>query len=232
MSQPLCLLFDCDGTLVDSEPLLAEVMADTLNRVGLPFAARQYMEEFRGVRFMTIVAELERRHGALDATLRSAAEAEMRKTMALRMARELQPIPHVRETLDALSAHPRCVASNGPEQKIRNALDSTGLRRYFDERLYSGYTLQCWKPDPGLFLHAARAMGFTPDQCVVIDDAAVGVAAGLSAGMRVVHINRFAGEEETPDGAISMTDMNQLPGILARLADTVRRYVPVVAGAR
>ena len=229
MPHSLCLLFDCDGTLVDSEPLLAEVMADTLNRVGLPFAARQYMEEFRGVRFMTIVAELERRHGALDATVRSAAEAEMRQTMALRMARELQPIPRVRETLDALTDLPRCVASNGPEHKIRNALDSTGLRRYFDERLYSGYTLQCWKPDPGLFLHAARSMGFMPEQCVVIDDAAVGVAAGLAAGMRVVHINRFAEEERTPDGAISMTDMGQLPGILARLAETVSRVMPVAA---
>ena len=66
MSHSLCLLFDCDGTLVDSEPLLADVMADVLTRVGLPFAAPQYMAEFRGVRFANIVAELERRYGALD----------------------------------------------------------------------------------------------------------------------------------------------------------------------
>ncbi|MBZ9559224.1 MULTISPECIES: HAD-IA family hydrolase [unclassified Modicisalibacter] len=220
MPQPLCLLFDCDGTLVDSEPLLAEVMADALSHVGLPFAARQYMEEFRGVRFMSIVAELERRHGRLDDTVRAAAESEMRKTLALRMSRELKPIPHVRETLDALSRHPRCVASNGPEQKIRNALDSTRLRPYFDDRLYSGYTLNCWKPDPGLFQHAARGMGFAPSQCVVIDDAAVGVTAGLRAGMQVVHINRFPEAEATPSGAIAIHDMDELPGVLARLAES------------
>lgn len=217
MLQPLCLLFDCDGTLVDSEPLLGEVMADILSRVGLPFAAHHYMEEFRGVRFMNIVAELERRHGALDDEVRATAEAEMRRTMAERMARELCPIPNVRTTLEALSAHPRCVASNGPEHKIRNALDSTGLRPFFDDRLFSGYTLNTWKPDPFLFLHAARGMGYAPERCVVIDDAAVGVTAGLRAGMRVIHINRFPEVETTPSGAICMTDMSQLPGIVAQL---------------
>lgn len=216
MSQ-LCLLFDCDGTLVDSEPLLAEVMADTLTRAGLIFSARQYLEEFRGVRFMNIVAELERRHGALSDEIRDAAEREMRSAMAERMQRELQPIPNARGTLEALAAYPRCVASNGPEHKIRTALDSTGLRPFFNDRLFSGYTLNSWKPDPFLFLHAAQSMGFDPEHCVVIDDAAVGVVAGLKAGMRVVHINRFADAETTPSGAICMTDMGQLPGIVAQL---------------
>ncbi|HET8791946.1 MAG TPA: HAD-IA family hydrolase [Modicisalibacter sp.] len=216
MSQ-LCLLFDCDGTLVDSEPLLADVMADTLTRAGLPFTAREYMERFRGVRFMNIVAELERRHGKLPEAVRDAAEIEMRRTLAERMRRELQPIPNVKDTLETLGAYPRCVASNGPEHKIRTALDSTGLRSFFDDRLFSGYTLNTWKPDPFLFLHAARTMGFDPDHCVVIDDAAVGVVAGLKAGMRVVHINRFADAETTPSGAICMTDMGQLPGIVAQL---------------
>lgn len=217
MSQ-LCLLFDCDGTLVDSEPLLAEVMADTLTRAGLPFSAREYMERFRGVRFMNIVAELERHHGTLPDTVRDAAEIEMRRALAERMRRELQPIPNVRDTLEALGAYPRCVASNGPEHKIRTALDSTGLRPFFDDRLFSGYTLNSWKPDPFLFLHAAQAMGFDPEHCLVIDDAAVGVAAGLKAGMRVVHINRFPDAETTPSGAICMTDMGELPGIVAQLS--------------
>ncbi|MEC9481733.1 MAG: HAD-IA family hydrolase [Halomonas sp.] len=216
MSQPLCLLFDCDGTLVDSEPLLGQVMADVLPRAGLPFSAEQYMEEFRGVRFMNIVAELERRHGKLDDEIRASAETEMRSTMAERMKHELQAIPRVRETLDTLAHHPCCVASNGPEHKIRTALDSTGLRPYFDDCLFSAYTLNAWKPEPFLFLHAARSMGYEPEQCVVIDDAAVGVTAGLRAGMHVIHINRFG--EATPQGAIRMTDMAQLPGIVARMS--------------
>ncbi|MCK0769600.1 HAD family hydrolase [Chromohalobacter canadensis] len=217
MSHPLCLLFDCDGTLVDSEPLLADVMANVLTRAGLPFAASQYMEEFRGVRFANIVAELERRFGALNDATRDAAEAELRHTMQARMSTELQPIPGIREALDQLTEHPRCVASNGPEHKIRRALDSTGLRAYFGDRLYSGYTIERWKPDPELFLHAARAMGVTPEHCVVIDDADVGVAAGLAAGMRTIHINRFPERETTPEGAIALHHMRDLPSAVARL---------------
>ncbi|WP_277811377.1 HAD family hydrolase [Chromohalobacter canadensis] len=217
MSHPLCLLFDCDGTLVDSEPLLADVMADVLTRAGLPFAASQYMEEFRGVRFANIVAELERRFGALNDATRDAAEAEMRHTMQTRMSTELKPIPGIREALDRLTEHPRCVASNGPEHKIRRALDSTGLRAYFGDRLYSGYTIERWKPDPELFLHAARAMGVTPERCVVIDDADVGVTAGLAAGMRTIHINRFPERETTPEGAIALHHMRDLPSAVARL---------------
>ena len=218
MSHSLCLLFDCDGTLVDSEPLLADVMADVLTRVGLPFAAPQYMEEFRGVRFANIVAELERRYGALDDATRDMAESEMRRNMQARMSRELQPISGIREALERLGAYPRCVASNGPEHKIRRALDSTGLRPYFEDRLYSGYTIESWKPEPGLFLHAARDMGFAPEHCVVIDDAEVGVAAGLAAGMRTIHINRFPERETTPTGAIALHHMRDLPDVVARLA--------------
>ncbi|MCK0745139.1 HAD family hydrolase [Chromohalobacter nigrandesensis] len=217
MSHPLCLLFDCDGTLVDSEPLLADVMADVLTHAGLPFTTSQYMEEFRGVRFANIVAELERRFGALDDATRDAAEAEMRRTMQTRMSTELQPIPGIREALDRLTEHPRCVASNGPEHKIRRALDSTGLRAYFGDRLYSGYTIERWKPDPELFLHAAREMGVAPERCVVIDDADVGVAAGLAAGMRTIHINRFPERESTPEGAIALHNMRDLPSAVARL---------------
>ena len=66
MPLPL-LLFDCDGTLVDSEPLLAEEMARGLNTVGLPFASSDFLGEFRGARFRRIVAELQTRYGEVDA---------------------------------------------------------------------------------------------------------------------------------------------------------------------
>jgi HAD superfamily hydrolase (TIGR01509 family) len=123
----------------------------------------------------------------------------------------------VREALDALGSLPRCVASNGPETKIRRALDSTGLRGFFGDNIYSAYTVGSWKPAPGLFLHAGRDMGFEPGECIVIDDAQVGVRAALAAGMRVVHINRFADLEPTPAGAIGIRDMRELPAAIEKL---------------
>ncbi|GGY02585.1 sugar transferase [Litchfieldella qijiaojingensis] len=218
MSSPFCLLFDSDGTLVDSEILLAQVMAEVLPRFGLPFTAEQYMEEFRGVRFLTIVLTLEARHGALDDERRRNLEERMRSRMEERMREELQAIAGMPEALDALGVHPKAVVSNGPERKIRCAMDSTGLAPHFGDNLFSAYTLGVWKPDPTLYLIAAEAMGHAPGRCVVIDDAAVGVAAGLEAGMQVIHLNHFPDTETTPEGAIAIHHARDLPAAIARLA--------------
>ena len=214
---PLCLLFDCDGTLVDSEILLAEVMGDILPEFGLPFSARQYMDEFRGVRFQTIVQTLEKRFQTLAEDAFPQLEAGMRARMEARMRDELVAIPGMVTALEKLSSHPKAVVSNGPERKIRCALESTELGHHFADKLFSAYTLNVWKPDPELYRKAAAAMGHAPQQCVVIDDAAVGVEAGLAAGMHVIHLNHFPNEELTPEGAIGIHHASELPAAIARL---------------
>ncbi|MCS2609190.1 HAD family hydrolase [Halomonas dongshanensis] len=218
MQSPLCLLFDNDGTLVDSEILLANVMAELLPQFGLPFSAQQYMEEFRGIRFYTIVQLLEERHGVWMEERFAALEAQMRALMEKRMRAQLNPIPGMPGALQALAAHPKAVVSNGPEHKIRCALESTGLSDHFGDNLFSAYTLNVWKPNPALYLQAASAMGFAPEACVVIDDAAVGVEAGLAAGMQVIHLNHFPDEETTPEGAIEIRHASELVDTVARLS--------------
>lgn len=212
-----CLLFDSDGTLVDSEVLLAEVMGDILPEFGLPFSARQYMEEFHGVRFHTIVNTLEARFQPLTEDQAATLEAGMRTRMEARMRAELEPIAGIPDALDQLSSYAKAVVSNGPERKIRCAMESTGLGHHFKGNLFSAYTLNVWKPDPELYRKAAAAMGYAPEQCIVIDDAAVGVEAGLAAGMHVIHINHFPDEESTPEGAVGIQHANELPGVIARL---------------
>ncbi|QOR37348.1 HAD-IA family hydrolase [Billgrantia diversa] len=214
MSAPLCLLFDSDGALVDSEILLAEVMADVLPRYGLPFTAAQYMEEFRGVRFLTIMLELEDRHRRLDEAQRQAMETSMRELMEARMRKRLMPIAGMTEALLALHEHPRAVVSNGPERKIRCAMECVGFTDHFGDNLFSAYSLGVWKPDPALYLRAAEAMGHPPQRCVVIDDA----AAGLAAGMQVIHLNRFPAEETTPAGALAVHHARDLPAAVQRLS--------------
>ncbi|WP_346797011.1 HAD-IA family hydrolase [Halomonas sp. Bachu 37] len=217
MPRPLGLLFDCDGTLVDSEPLLAEEMAVGLNAVGLPFAVEDYLGEFRGVRFRRIVAELQRRYGEVDPQQLEIMETAMRANLARRLEQELILIPGVPEALAALAHIPNAVVSNGPETKIRAALKATGLSDYFGERLFSGYTANCWKPEPCLHLHAASIMGFAAHDCIAIDDALVGVQAALDAGMTVIHLNRHPDVEATPQGAVMIDNMYQLPAMVARL---------------
>lgn len=216
MPLPL-LLFDCDGTLVNSEPLLAEEMAVGLNSIGLPFASSDYLGEFRGARFRRIVAELQHRYGEVEPERLDCMEQKMRANLASRLATELTTIPGARESLDALSRFPSAVVSNGPESKIHTALQTTGLANYFGNRLFSGYTANCWKPEPCLHLHAASIMGYAAHDCIAIDDALVGVRAALQAGMTVIHLNRFPDAEITPEGAIMISSMYQLPAVVERL---------------
>jgi len=220
-STSFCLLFDCDGTLVDSEILLAEVMGDILPAFGLPFSANQYMVEFRGVRFHTIVQTLENRFQPLAKDEFARLEAGMRSLMEARMRAELVAIPGMSAALEQLSNHPKAVVSNGPERKIRCALESTELGHHFANRLFSAYTLNVWKPDPELYRKAAGAMGFSPEHCIVIEDATLGVEAGLAAGMHVVHLNHFPNKEITPEGAIEIHNASELPVAIARLATEV-----------
>lgn len=218
MARPLCLLFDCDGTLVDSEPLLADEMATALNAVGLPFQVSDYIGEFRGARFRRIVAALESRHGSVDPEVLEPLEATMRANLNRRLASELTPIDGASAALAALHDYPMGVVSNGPVNKIRTSLRATGLADLFGERLFSAYEANCWKPDPCLYRHAASQMGYAPAQCLAIEDSVVGVRAALEAGMTVVHLNRYPDVEETPEGAIMITSMFQLPTVVARLA--------------
>ncbi|WP_447894801.1 HAD family hydrolase [Vreelandella sp. GE22] len=217
MPLPL-LLFDCDGTLVDSEPLLAEEMATALSSVGLPFERSDYMGEFRGARFRNIVAELQARFGAVDVETLDQAERTMRENLAFRLAQELTTLTGVYDALENLSHFPSAVVSNGPETKIQTALKATRLDTYFGKRFFSGYTANCWKPEPCLHLHAASIMGYSAGECIAIDDALVGVRAALKAGMTVIHLNRFPETETTPEGALEIRSMRELTGVVERLA--------------
>lgn len=218
MSTSWCLLFDCDGTLVDSEPLLARELAQTFTGMGLPFTADDYIHRYRGTHFKTIMSKLEAHYQrkAVLARPLDVLEAEMRTRLLARIEHELAPIAGVHEALQALPSFARAVASNGPLNKIKLSMRVSGLGKFFDEHLYSAYDVGHWKPDPELFLYAARALSMPPERCIVIDDALVGVQAGLDAGMHVVHY-RHHPEEFTPPGAYPLAHMQDLPELVSTI---------------
>jgi HAD superfamily hydrolase (TIGR01509 family) len=80
---------------------------------------------------------------------------------------------------------PYCVATNGPRVKTELTLSITGLLPLLQDRIFSAYEVGAFKPDPTLFLHAARVMDVEPARCLVVEDSAAGVRAGLAAGMHV-----------------------------------------------
>jgi HAD superfamily hydrolase (TIGR01509 family) len=188
------LIFDVDGTLVDSEELGTRVLLEVAAELGLRRPLKETNLLFRGWKLDDCVAQI---RAWLNRPLPDDFVAQVRLRTAETFRRELRAVPGAPELVRALKARgiPICVASSGPREKIELSLSLTALLPYFEGRIFSGYELQTWKPDPGLFLHAARTLGADPAECVVIEDSLVGVQAGLAARMRVF---AFQPEEVDP----------------------------------
>lgn len=179
------IIFDCDGTLVDSESVANEVLAEVMLQLGMHITPEEALRRFRGDKMADIVAALEH---DLGRPLPEAFVPELRHEMHEQFKARLRPMDGAAALLSGLG-RPCCVASNAPMEKLQVSLSVTGLAHYFEERIYSAYEVGSWKPDPGLFLHAATQMGVTPSDCLVVEDSLTGVTAGLAAGMQVVALD-------------------------------------------
>lgn len=177
-----CIIFDCDGTLVDSEYLCNLGLEIQLKDYGVESSAFTMMEKFRGGKLATILRTLEAEH---KIELRDDFISAYRSLVDRLFVEQLKPCAGVSEMLAEIGL-PKCVASSGPLAKIVTALSITGLSDHFDDKLFSSYEVGSWKPDPGIFLHAAKMMGFSPSQCAVVEDSTVGISAAKAAGMFAV----------------------------------------------
>ncbi|EEA93647.1 HAD-IA family hydrolase [Pseudovibrio sp. JE062] len=193
-----CLIFDLDGTLVDSEPLCSQAFLDLLPEIELPLD--ELMRRFRGRKLSGILSDIET---IIGRPLPEDFERDYRTRVEHLFDTELMAFPGVAEALAKISL-PMCIASSGPRAKIESALEKTELKRFFGSRIFSSYDVGIWKPDPGLFLHAAREMQCAPARCTVIEDSEVGVRAAKSAGM---HVLKFCPEVEPQTG---FSSYNQL----------------------
>jgi HAD superfamily hydrolase (TIGR01509 family) len=197
--------------LVDSERLCNQAFLDLLPEIDE--SVESLTDRYRGRKLDLILADLEVRLGI---KLPEDFEQRYRGRVSELFENELEPTSGAREMLEEIS-FARCIASSGPPAKIKLSLKLSGLQPFFGNDVFSSYDVGSWKPDPGLFLHAAEAMNFEPEKCVVIEDSAVGIEAALAAGMRALHYSAHAKIESTPDSS-SFNDMAKLPDILNQLA--------------
>ena len=182
------VIFDMDGTLVDSELCASQSLCDVWPE--LPMTAQQMNDEYRGMKLGAKIEVLSQRYSidipeGIETNLR-AREAVLGDTM-------ITLNPGVKEVLDGLEARGInfCIASNAPKVKTLRNAKGCGIDGYFEKRaVYSAHDLQAWKPDPKMFLHAADSEGVDPKQCMVVEDSEAGVAAGLASGMFVVCYDR------------------------------------------
>ncbi len=204
-----CFLFDNDGTLVDSEYLCNVGLVIMFRRYGVELDADELVIRFRGWKLASLLAILEDENRL---TLTEKFVQDYRKIVSELFNNELKPVEGVVDALEALDG-PKAVVSSGPMHKIQQALAVCGLAKYFGRNLFSSYDVGVWKPDPGIYLHAAKKMGYLPKHCVVIDDGPVGVQAGFEAGMKTYFFNRFDEECGTKD-VISFQSMVDLPRLV------------------
>lgn len=190
------LIFDLDGTLVDSEGPGLEVLHDMGVALGAPWQRQSMHAQFGGVPMAHCVAELARHmapeHQPLDQVQ---FVKDLRYNMALRFRQDLKEIPGAKALLQSLqdSRMAFAIGTNGPREKAELTLGLTGLRSFFGERLFCAPEVGSFKPAPGLFLHVAAALGCAPNACAVVEDSLPGLQAGLAAGMQVFSLHPPAG---------------------------------------
>jgi HAD superfamily hydrolase (TIGR01509 family) len=204
------IIFDCDGVLVDSERLGNEVLVECIQPFGIHLTVEQAMARFCGIRMADCVAELERLRGA---PLPDSFVSQFRERTAAVFADRLKAVDGALDLLRGLTV-PYCVASSGPREKIELSLAITGLHPYLRDRIYSAYEVGHWKPHPGLFLHAAQAMGAAPHKCAVVEDSLPGIQAGLAAGMAVFALQPAGADPRIPSHVHVVSHLQELRDVL------------------
>jgi HAD superfamily hydrolase (TIGR01509 family) len=210
------VIFDCDGVLVDSEPISMRALTQAITDVGVAMTAAEVNAAYAGGTLEAIERDVSLRRGAavppgwIDDFYAARAEA---------FVRELSPVDGARETVEAVQrlGWEICIASQARVVKMDQTLALTGLADLFPpERVFSATMVRRPKPSPDVFLHAARACGWEPSDCIVVEDSESGVRGARAAGMRVLgYVARDRLEDEamtlSAAGAEIVRDMREVP---------------------
>ena len=218
------IIFDCDGVLVDSEIIAADVESKLLTEAGYPISIEEMGERFAGMTWQNILFQVEREASIpISASLLDKSE----KLLDMRLEQDVQAIADVEAALSRLKLK-RCICSNSSTARLEMMLGKVGLKRLFAPHIFSAKDLGAdrVKPKPDIFLHGAEQMGVSTERVVVVEDSVHGIHAARAAGMRVIG---FTGASHTyPSHADKLTDagaetvisrMNDLPGVVAALAE-------------
>ena len=215
------VLFDCDGVLVDSEPITNRVLATMLGELGWPLGVDECMAIFTGKTVKDEASLIESKTG-FALTPEWLAGFRRRRNEALEQ--ELLAIPNVVPAVRALhAALDGCIAcaSGADRHKVELQLAKIGLLDCFAGRIFSGHEMPRSKPAPDVYLAASAALGVDPARCAVIEDTVTGATAGVAAGATVFGYSPGLLGHSDPDASRAagvaqvFTDMAQLNALLA-----------------
>jgi HAD superfamily hydrolase (TIGR01509 family) len=206
------VIFDCDGTLVDSEPLSGEAWERTLERYGYTITEAD-VAEVVGRSYTFTHAYLAERVALPDA---DALWPELRSVLFGLLDTRLTPFADAVKAVADLRVRgvPLAVASSSMRERLDRTLARGGFA--FDVSV-AGDEVANGKPAPDMFLLAAARLGVQPRCCVVVEDSPPGIQAGLAAGMKVLAVCRAGASESTLAGADRIVHKLQAEDILGLL---------------
>ena len=175
------IIFDCDGVLVDSEPLSMRADVEILTRAGIKITEAEAHRRFVGTTFQDMIKALEKEHGTkLPENLSDLKNARMNELYRT----ELKLVRGVRDALEDIRnmGLSMSIASNGPKDRVKLALQLTGLLPYFKTAIVTYEEVPQGKPAPDMYLLAAKNAGAKADNCLVVEDSVTGVTAAVDAG--------------------------------------------------
>jgi HAD superfamily hydrolase (TIGR01509 family) len=184
MAEPQLIIFDCDGVLVDSEIIAAQVEAELLTEAGYPIGADEIAERFSGLTWPNILMLVEREAGIpISASLIDKSDRNLDE----RLGREVEAIEGIAKVVSALRL-PKCICSNSSTKRLELMLKRTGLYDLFEPNIFAAGEVgtRKSKPAPDVFLYAAEKFGVDPKNVIVIEDSVHGIHGARAAGMRVI----------------------------------------------
>jgi HAD superfamily hydrolase (TIGR01509 family) len=181
MPETELVIFDCDGVLIDSEVISANMLIAELKLYGVEMDLDFVSRHFLGRSYPVVLTEVREQFGV---ALPDHFEADYRRRLLAAFAQDLQVMPGAAEVIARLG-RPYALATSSSPQRTAQALALTGLDKVFGPRVFTASQVARGKPAPDLFLHVAAEMGVAPQACLVLEDSLNGIRAGLAAGMEV-----------------------------------------------
>lgn len=207
------VIFDCDGVLVDSEPIANKILSQSLTRYGYPISPEDCQNLFLGGTMKSVAKTATAKGASLPANWLSEIYGEIYN----RLRKGVPIVDGITDILDRLekAGIRYCVASNGSIEKMTLTLGHTNLLTRFNERMFSAHEVGISKPDPGLFLFSAEGMKAEPRRTIVIEDSENGVMAAKNAKMKCFgYAPHDDGSSLAAHGASVFHKMSALVGLL------------------
>lgn len=213
--RPDAVIFDCDGVLVDSEPITCGVLSEMLVELGLDFDLDRTIKTFMGKSVKEEMAVIETMIGR---RLEEDWHPQFCRRRDAALAVKIKEVAGVRAVVQRLTALglPYAVASGADRAKMRLTLGTCGLLGYFESCMFGSDMVAQAKPAPDVYLLAMKTLGMNPGRTIVIEDTPTGTRAGVAAGATVYGLTTLNTPAALKEAGATLTfeHMDQLPELL------------------